>query len=154
MQGIESVMRLGGGHGEVGEVDAAYGIVGAAGREVGLEVGGKACVAPLVGQVDGLWRELVDGGLDLYVFGLSLALHDAVDGQLQVGVVDAQRAVDVVGAVESVDGNVLVLVSLVVELLDVTVGLDADVALGGQLTVEFDLGGKHAELIVVQAVAG
>ena len=89
----------------------------------------------------GLWRELVKVSFHLHILRIPYSFHDTVNRQPQVGVVNIQHSMNVVRTVESVDGNVLELVSVIVELVDVTFGFDGDVAFCRQFTADVDFGG-------------
>ena len=97
----------------------------------------------------GLWRELVKVSFNLHILRIPYSFHDTVNRQSQVGVVNIQHSMNVVRTVESVDGNVLELVSVIVELVDVTFGFDGDVAFFRQFTADVDFGGQHAEFFII-----
>ena len=99
-------------------------------------------------------RKVVDGGGEPDVLLAALPLGKAVDGELQVRVVDVHLALDAVRRVAAVDVDVLVVVAVVVEGAHQSVGLDGQrLALARQQAAEHDLGADVPEVVVVQEVA-
>ena len=78
--------------------------------------------------------QLADHGIQIYTTLLSVfAHHVSIDGQCDVGVIDTYLSVNVVGAVESVDVDILIVVAVVFKLVDDTIGLDSSAAFATQV---------------------
>ena len=117
--------------------------------EVSCQFTKEACVAPFVAEVGGFWREIQQRGRYVHKVAFAFGLDLSCNIQSQVGVVDGQTSGNVILAVCAIQIYVLILVALIVHLVDDALGCDRR-ALLSQLSVHFYVGGKVAELIVVQ----
>ena len=88
VQGIHRIGVGGRQHLKVLNVYGSYGIVQGLGFEIGFEVGRESCFAPLVGQVDGLGREMVNGCLQVDDIDAAFGVDASINLESNVGVVN------------------------------------------------------------------
>ena len=136
-------------HVEVGEVKLSNGVIDVVSVEVGCQFTKEACIAPLVANVRGFWREIQQRGGDVHQVASAFGFDLSCNIQSQVGVVDGQSSGNVVLAVCAVQIDVFILVALIVYLVDDTLGCYRWPLLS-QLSVNIYVCCKAAELIVVQ----
>ena len=148
MQGIQLVVVIGRCHGQSRHVNGTNGIVQRLGFEVCHDVCVKAGFTPLVRQVDGLWREVVEASLEVDYVGIVFPVYATFYLQPQVGVVNGQQACYQGCTVGTVNVDVVEQILVVLKSLHLSFGIDYGATVGRQSAFYVDVGGQQAEFVI------
>ena len=151
----EIVEMIGGvliGHREVADLQSALGIIQGLGSKVSIDIGGKDSVFPTVCQFQVLRVQMTDGTVKVYLTCTFIPCQ-VVDGSFQLGcqvwVFDTQETRDPLSGIRTVDADMAERIVVVGKFGDNALCIDSGL-LGGEATIQFDVGCQISEMLVVK----